>query len=181
MRLFVYYCLSHSSSESNNVVRESLRLLLQMIHRKSNNGIAAMDTGVEGISPNYVRLMLSVDEPHDFLSPLTLVVKNLSGKVTQDPRTPYQVLCRAFGTLVAQDIFAVFISTTSTLSDYSPDDEAFWSYRGLTGETNPADLQAPFVELPFDTFASVTEGVTLESVASGAQMAQFGRPLYVVF
>ena len=151
--MFICLLLSISLfSESNNVVLESLRRLLQMIGKKSMNEIA-MDTSAEGIPPKYVCLMLPFDEPHDLLSQHTLVVKDLSGEIIQEPRRPYQVLCRAFNAFIKEDVFTVFLSTTSALGDYSPDDECFWSLRHGTEKVSPADLQAPYVELPFDTFA----------------------------
>ena len=180
--MFICLLLSISLfSESNNVVLESLRHLLQMIGKKSMNEIA-MDTSAEGIPPKYVRLMLPFDEPHNLLSQHTLVVKDLSGEITQEPCRPYQVLCRAFNTLIKEDVFAVFLLTTPALSDYSPDDKCFWSLHHGTEKVGPADLQAPYIELPFDTFSRVAEGkITLESVASCDQMVKFGRPLYVSF
>ena len=181
--MFICSLLSISLfSESNNVVLESLCHLLQMIGKKSMNEITAMDTSAKEIPPKYVRLMLPFDEPHDLLSQHMLVVKDLSGEIIQEPRRPYQVLCRAFNAFIKEDVFAVFLSTTSALSDYSPDDECFWSLCHGTEKVSLADLQAPYVELPFDTFARVVEGkITLESVASCEQMVKFGRPLYVSF
>jgi len=53
-----------------------------------------------------------------------------------------------------------------------------WSYRTEGGDYKPDELQAPIVELPFDTFANVKEDkLTLEEVSQSGHMVQFGRPL----
>ena len=53
-----------------------------------------------------------------------------------------------------------------------------WSHRTEEGDYNPDELQAPIVELPFDTFAKVEEDkVALEEVSQPGHMVQFGRPL----
>ena len=93
--------------------------------------------------------------------------------------TAYQSLCSAFNTLLDFDCFVIFLSTNSSLARYSPSQKRLWSSRSRDA---PIDtLQAPFVELPFDTWSNdilVTEGAhTLEEVCMTDFMVRFGRPL----
>jgi len=113
-----------------------------------------------------VRLLLSLDESRDLLDTRThdLETKN-------EQPSAYQLLCKAFGACINQDLFVVYLSTNLSLSQYSP-------YRSSAGVLRPDDMQAPIVELPFDTFAIVKEDdVKLEQVSEPAFMVQFGRPL----
>jgi len=120
-----------------------------------------------------VRLLLSLDESSDLLDTRTHVLGT-----EKEERSAYQLLCRAFGACTRQDLFIVYLSTNSSLSQYSPYHQKMWSYRSSAGVVRPDDLQAPFVELPFDTFAMVKEDdVKLEQVSEPAFMVQFGRPL----
>ena len=120
--------------------------------------------------------MVYFDESHDLLDKRTLAPK------TPDPEneqcSAYQLLCKAFGACTKQDLFVVYLSTNSNLSQYSPYHEKMWSYRSRSGDNKPDDMQAPIVELPFDTFAMVKEDdVKLEEVSEPGHMVQFGRPL----
>jgi hypothetical protein len=120
-----------------------------------------------------VRLLLSLDESRDLLDTRThdLETKN-------EQPSAYQLLCKAFGACINQDLLVVYLSTNLSLSQYSPYHEKIWSYRSSAGVLRPDDMQAPIVELPFDTFAKVKEDdVKLEQVSEPAFMVQFGRPL----
>jgi hypothetical protein len=108
--------------------------------------------------------MLYFDECDDLFDKFTLAPE------TPDPRneqrSAYQILCYVSNAYVAEDFFVVYLSTRLTLVDYS------------TYCLNPEKLQAPIVELPFDTFATVREGdIKLEQVSKPGHMVQFGRPL----
>ena len=120
--------------------------------------------------------MIYFDEFHDLLDKRTLVPKIPDPENEQ--RSAYQLLCKAFGACAKQDLFVVYLSTNSSLSQYSPYHERMWSYRSPAGDLKPDDMQAPIVELPFDTFATVKEyNVKLEQVSKPGFMVQFGRPL----
>jgi hypothetical protein len=125
-----------------------------------------------------VRLMIYLDESHDLLNKRTRTLVNTTPDPENEQRSAYQILCKAFGACAKQDLFVVYLSTTSNLSQYSPYHEKMWSYRSPSGDNNPDDMQAPIVELPFDTFAMVKEGhVKLEKVSEPKHMVKFGRPL----
>ena len=52
------------------------------------------------------------------------------------------------------------------------------SYPSPAGDQKPDYMQAPIIELPFDTFPKVKEGdVQLEQVSEPGHMVQFGRSL----
>jgi hypothetical protein len=128
-----------------------------------------------------VRLMLYFDESHDLLDKRTLdvdVQDHNAPDTASEQRSAYQILCRTFSTCTNQDLFVVYLSTNSSLSQYSPYHEQIWSYRSPAGDIKPDDMQPPIVELPFDAFAKVKEGdVKLEQVSEPGHMVQFGRPL----
>ena len=127
--------------------------------------------------------MLYFDESHDLLDKCTRTRDDADQNpdVGNDPRSAYQILCRVLSTLRTQDVFTVFLSTNSSLSQYSPYHEKMWSYRSPAGDLKPDYMQAPIVELPFDIFARVKEDdVKLEQVSEPGHMVQFGRPLYVI-
>jgi hypothetical protein len=98
-----------------------------------------------------------------------------------DGRNPYQALCSALNELLQLDLFFVFLSTNSSLSDYSPTLRVFWSKRGR--EAAQSYVQAPYTELPFDVWKEpklVTEGKhTISDVGEVGFMVRFGRPLCV--
>jgi len=123
--------------------------------------------------------MLYFDESHDLLDKRTLYVNAPNAPdAANEQRLAYQILCRTFCTCTRQDLFVVYLSTNSSLGFYSPYYEKIWSYRSPAGEAKPGHMQAPFVELPFDTFAKVKENhVKLEQVSEPGYMVQFGRPL----
>lgn len=94
-------------------------------------------------------------------------------------KSAYQILCKAINELHKQDLFTVFLSTSSNLSSFSPSQRLWWSARARKA---PVDgVQSPFVELPFDTWKEaiiVREGTeTLTEVCETGFMARFGRPL----
>ncbi|KAG6886188.1 hypothetical protein C0993_000706, partial [Termitomyces sp. T159_Od127] len=98
-------------------------------------------------------------------------------------RTAYQCLCKAFTYMTKTPVFALFLSTNSRLSEFTPSVRDFWSARPVSSELNEGDdnMNAPFVELPFDAWKQpslVTEGThSPEEICSLKFMARFGRPL----
>lgn len=93
--------------------------------------------------------------------------------------TGYHSLCSAFNTLRNLDCFVIFLGTDPCLVRYSLSQQQFWSSRS---RNTPIDsLQAPFVELPFDTWSSpclVAEDIqNLDDVCKIEFMVRFGRPL----
>ncbi|KAG6809233.1 hypothetical protein H0H92_001071 [Tricholoma furcatifolium] len=124
-------------------------------------------------------ILFSFDEAHNLTTE-----ERTSEKAGNDSRTAYQCLCKALNYFTGSPVFALFLSTYSRLSDFSPSHRHFWSSRGTpgTGEI----LNAPFVELPFDEYRDaetssklVTEGKsTIQEVCGLEYMARFGRPLF---
>ncbi|KAG6882510.1 hypothetical protein C0993_010255, partial [Termitomyces sp. T159_Od127] len=98
-------------------------------------------------------------------------------------RTAYQCLCKAFTYMTDAPVFTLFLSTYSRLSEFAPSARNFWSSRPKSSQSAESDdnLNAPFVELPFDTWKNpilVTEGShSTEEICSLKFMARFGRPL----
>ncbi|KAG6863781.1 hypothetical protein C0993_010383, partial [Termitomyces sp. T159_Od127] len=99
-------------------------------------------------------------------------------------RTAYQCLCKAFTYMTDAPVFTLFLSTYSRLSESAPIVRNFWSSRPKSSQSAESDdnLNAPFVELPFDTWKNpilVTEGShSTEEICSLKFMARFGRPLF---
>lgn len=123
-----------------------------------------------------VRLMLYFDESHELLHDFT--TEDNKGK----PRSAYPILCRSLNSVQKQDVFVVYLSTNSSLQHYSPrmDNFKFSSVPWISaGPVPPEDLQALFVELPFDITKVKERDITLTQVSKVTHMAQFGRPLYV--
>jgi hypothetical protein len=91
----------------------------------------------------------------------------------------YQVLCSSLNQLLDLDLFFVFLSTNSKLSDYSPSSRVFWSAR--VQKSGVAHVQTPYTELPFDVWREphiVSDGIhTMDEVCSVEFIARFGRPL----
>ncbi|KAM6494880.1 hypothetical protein JOM56_009503 [Amanita muscaria] len=119
-----------------------------------------------------VRLLVYIDEAHEMTT----------NKQTfkSDGRNAYQALCSSLNQLLRLDVFFVFLSTSSTLSDYSPSTRVFWSQRGQN--LNITHVQTPYTELPFDVWKEphlVSEGQhMMDDVCSVGFMVRFGRPLW---
>lgn len=96
-----------------------------------------------------------------------------------ETRSAYFVLVTALDELRPLNIFSLFLSTTSNLAHFPPNQEAFKSSRSRNDKW---DLQAPLNELPFDLCEPgeflFEEGIhTLTEVCTVAFMSKFGRPL----
>ncbi|KAG5731439.1 hypothetical protein E4T56_gene4411, partial [Termitomyces sp. T112] len=106
--------------------------------------------------------------------------------VSAEPnRTAYQCLCKAFTYMMNAPVFALFLSTYSKLSETVPTSSRnFWSSRPMSShsEGNDDNMNAPFVELPFDAWKKpslVIEGThSAQEICSLKFMARFGRPLF---
>jgi len=160
-------------------VVDCLQQLLATIDKHSSkNNLMTYSSATGKSKVNPVRLMVYFDESHELLRIHTNDADpNFPGRRSEQ-HSAYQILCRAFSACVKEDLFVVYLSTNSNLSKYSPYQEIMWSYRTAEGDYKPDELQAPIVELPFDTFARVEEDtVTLEEVSQPGHMVQFGRPL----
>ncbi|KAG6808805.1 hypothetical protein H0H92_002835 [Tricholoma furcatifolium] len=129
----------------------------------------------------YTYILFSFDEAHN----LTTEERTFE-QGADNSRTAYQCLCKALNYFTGSPVFALFLSTYSRLSDFSPSQRHFWSSRGTT-RTGPGEsLNAPFVELPFDVFRDAESSSKLVeedkySVAEVCKldfMARFGRPLF---
>ncbi|KAM6494977.1 hypothetical protein JOM56_009600 [Amanita muscaria] len=119
-----------------------------------------------------VRLLVYIDESHG----MTKAGSTIKG----DGRNAYQVLCSSLNELLKLDLFFVFLSTNSMLSDYSPSSRIFWSQR--VQNSSVEQIQTPYTELPFDVWKEshlISEGGhTMDQVCSVEFMVRFGRPLW---
>jgi hypothetical protein len=124
-------------------------------------------------NPRPVRLLIYLDESHEMTTD--------KQTLPDDGRNAYQILCSSLNELLKLDLFCVFLSTNSSLQEYSPSPRIFWSKRGRNSTL--AYVQTPYTELPFDIWKReqlVTEGVhTLDDVCAVEFMVRFGRPLCV--
>ncbi|KAG6824607.1 hypothetical protein H0H92_006364, partial [Tricholoma furcatifolium] len=98
-------------------------------------------------------------------------------------RTPYQCLCKALSYFRGAQVFALFLSTYSRLSEFSPSNRNFWSSRP-TRQAGEEVLHPPFVELPFDIGPKALKGILVQEnahaiseICTVAFMTRFGRPL----
>ncbi|KDR73813.1 hypothetical protein GALMADRAFT_633519 [Galerina marginata CBS 339.88] len=98
-------------------------------------------------------------------------------------RSAYQILCDVLGVLSSQPVFAVFLSTYCKLADFTPSRQYFGTDRmQLDHRGQEANMQPPFVELPFDVFANIREGqIKLSDVSSMDHLVKFGRPLFYTY
>ncbi|KAG5348591.1 hypothetical protein C0989_009636, partial [Termitomyces sp. Mn162] len=103
--------------------------------------------------------------------------------VSAEPnRTAYQCLCKAFTYMMNAPVFALFLSTYSRLSETVSSSRNFWSSRPMSSHSEGSDdnMNAPFVELPFDAWKEpslVIEGThSAQEICSLKFMARFGRP-----
>ena len=120
-----------------------------------------------------IRLLIYVDESH--------AMTTEEETFQNDGRNAYQTLCSSLNELLGLDIFVVFLSTNSSLQEYSPSRRIFWSSRGR--DATLSYVQTPYTELPFDIWKSdhlVTEGRhSIDVVCAVEFMVRFGRPLCV--
>ena len=120
-------------------------------------------------------LIFSFDEAHHLTKTTVTDVQPI--------RTAYQCLCKALTYMMGAPVFTLFLSTYSRLSEFAPSARNFWSGRPMTSNSEGSDdnMNAPFVELPFDAWKKkrlVTEGKhSAEAICSLKFMARFGRPL----
>jgi len=160
-------------TQHSRIAQKSLKKLLGTIANKSGNTFTSRRSGE---TLKLVRLLIYFDESHELLHRETIELFPDGGDVELAKRSVYQVLCRAIENFTKFDIFAVYLSTNSSLSGYSPHNKISWSAR--SGEDAGDQLQAPFVELPFDIWAQVREDtLRLDDVAKAEHMVKFGRPL----
>jgi hypothetical protein len=97
-------------------------------------------------------------------------------------RNAYQALCSTLNVLWKVDLFAIFLSTNSSLAHFASAQKYFWSARYRQARIDT--VQAPFVETPFDTWHHehlLREGAhLLAEVGEPKFMVRFGRPLCVI-
>ena len=93
-----------------------------------------------------IRLLIYVDESH--------AMTTEEETFQNDGRNAYQTLCSSLNELLGLDIFVVFLSTNSSLQEYSPSRRIFWSSRGRDATLSYA--QTPYTELPFDIWKATT-------------------------
>lgn len=125
-----------------------------------------------------VTLVLYFDESHNLTTDKTWM-KDATAKVVYGPWTAYETLCKCLDGFAKEDLFNIFLSTSSNLSTYSPSQQYAWSARARNA---PVDtFQAPFVELPFDQWSEPTlvheNKHSRKEVARSEFMVRFGRPL----
>jgi hypothetical protein len=152
--VFTYYCIQ---------VCIAAKALIDTINRYTKE-----DGSKENVRP--VRLLIYIDESHEMTT---------SAQTLDKDRNAYQILCSSLNVLKNLDLFFVFLSTNSKLSDYSPSNRVFWSSRGRNAALT--HVQTPYTELPFDVWKEphiVSEGAhTMDEICSVEFIVRFGRPL----
>ncbi|KAH9923393.1 hypothetical protein B0H21DRAFT_895174 [Amylocystis lapponica] len=123
-------------------------------------------------SSTAVKLMFYFDEAH--MLPTTLV------KGDSPEKSLYDVMCSTFDTLRLEStaVFAIFLSTNSSLAKFAPVGRQANSARA---RENAHDLQAPLTEIPFDCsdrFPLRMRNLTMNDLCKMEFMARFGRPLF---
>ncbi|KAG9075833.1 hypothetical protein FRC06_009862, partial [Ceratobasidium sp. 370] len=163
--------MSKSKSEDSSEWRAA-QSLIELIQRKS--GAKVLGKRTDNKASRRVWLHIYFDEAHSLASTSPLAEDG-------QPRTCYQILCPATNRFRALDLFAVFLSTNSKISTYSPPQHFWWSSR-VRDEEIPG-VQAPFCELTFDQWHGdrplLSEGGhTLEDVCEFEFMVRYGRSLF---
>jgi hypothetical protein len=123
--------------------------------------------GLLPVDSGYPTLLLSFDEADTCQVPL----RNDPGK----HRKNYSALMYAIDNLKTQPLFAIFMSTSSNLSQLAPPQSIHSSDRVMANDT----IHAPFCEMPFDILAVpiAPSTKTLNETLTIEHLVQFGRPL----
>lgn len=126
-----------------------------------------------------VRVVLYFDESYDLTHSTVMVRPSSPSQPTPPPDSAFTVLCRCLDLFSDQDIFHIFLSTSSNLSHFSPPKAIAWSARARDAKMDT--MQTPFVELPFDNWKNgrlIEEGKHgVQNVCKPEFMVRFGRPL----
>ncbi|TFK36232.1 hypothetical protein BDQ12DRAFT_254389 [Crucibulum laeve] len=116
-----------------------------------------------------VRLVLYFDEAHCLSD----------SRIYNNTRNYYDALCSALNEFNQAPIFAIMISTNSSLSRFSPQN-AHHSARVVNAKEDT--LQVPFSEMPFDCLHDgkpvFIPGMKIHDIEQVKFMVQFGRPLF---
>jgi len=119
--------------------------------------------------PNKIKIILYFDEAHELFHK----------QMTDDrPYHHFDALCGSLNAFRGQPIFAIFLSTDSSLSVLASPRKDNRSARAPAGR-----LQAPFTETPFDCspiFPLELDELNYEDTCQIKFLAQFGRPMYAL-
>lgn len=124
--------------------------------------------------------MIYFDEAH-VLSGTQLVIRKadpLADRLFPVQTTPYAALLRALADLSGKRLFALFLSTASSVSSLAPTPANVPSQRF----DHTLGIQAPITETPFDCcpdFKFTAGSTMLSDVCDIEFLAKFGRPLCV--
>ncbi|KAG6825825.1 hypothetical protein H0H92_002298 [Tricholoma furcatifolium] len=154
------------------------------IHEKvieyTNNVVGLLEQRKSNASDPKPYILFAFDEAHH------LTMDRTNETDASMSRTAYQCLCKALSYFTGAQVFALFLSTYSRLSAFSPSNRNFWSSRGLQQAGDEA-LWPPFVELPFDIGPKPLKGIlvqekahTITEICTLDFMARFGRPLQLL-
>ncbi|KAH7906534.1 hypothetical protein BJ138DRAFT_621877 [Hygrophoropsis aurantiaca] len=135
--------------------------------------LAIIDDGPDSdlnTSQKPVKIMIYFDGAHELAK----------RRVADDPdrKNIYDVICSCLNSFLAQPIFAIFLSTNSSIYHQAPHGSLARSVRALSDK---AKFQAPVSETPFDCHPAlpVESGEhTLKDICKIEFMARFGRPLF---
>jgi hypothetical protein len=117
-----------------------------------------------------VRLMLYFDEAH-VLAGAPNVQRG------RDEKDNYEIMCSCFNGFIGFPFFAIFLSTNSCLSRMARQGSLATFFRGYQ---NPANLQAPITETPFDCSPKLPlkpGDLMLHDLYKIETLAFFGRPM----
>lgn len=168
--------------------QKSLRELLQSISEKSDH-LVVNEVTEDSVKHGDVRLVMYFDEAHGLAGSSSEDDKGTVNSRTRvggvgnntgfPTRTGLDALRACIQHLSRFDVFAIFLSTDSSLLTFAPTSKQHASYRGMS---ESAKLNAPFVELPFDVLLdkrslAVESKHRLEEVCRSSFYVRFGRPL----
>jgi hypothetical protein len=148
--------LSSVEQATGESAREELKKLIGLID------------GYPAPQDDTIKLIIYFDEAH----PLTKATPGY-----ENEKTRYDFLCSCLNEFLKFPMFAIFLSTNSSLSHFASPNALAKSARIRHGD---AVTHAPITETPFDCHPNlmVEQGkLTVEDICTISFMAQFGRPL----
>ncbi|KAL4246568.1 hypothetical protein ABKN59_008457 [Abortiporus biennis] len=124
-----------------------------------------------------IKVVMYFDEAHELCKQEVHKTPKVKMQVTKNN---YEIMLSVLNVYVDEPLFALFLSTASSLSLLAPPPKYAVSARALGGYH-----QAPFTEMPFDCaphfFVNYDDTLTLQEVNKPMFLSNFGRPLYWTF
>lgn len=120
-----------------------------------------------------------------YLDEVQTMMVQVSDAPPTENETCFRAICNTLGTFADEDIFAVFLSTNSSMTELAPTAANLPSLR-LNADLPASTLNAPITEMPFDLLESDQQPLVWEYAQTLAElstlpfMTKFGRPLWVL-